>query len=39
MNISVRLFFGYFLVVGLAAWFVLYTFVKESEPSIRQATE
>jgi two-component system, OmpR family, sensor histidine kinase CreC len=39
VNISVRLFFGYFLVVGLAAWFVLYTFVKESEPSIRQATE
>ncbi|WP_374328132.1 two-component system sensor histidine kinase CreC [Azonexus sp.] len=39
MNISIRLFFGYFLVVGLAAWFVLYTFVKESEPSIRQATE
>ena len=39
MNISVRLFFGYFLVVGLAAWFVLYTFVQESEPSIRQATE
>jgi two-component system sensor histidine kinase CreC len=39
VNISVRLFFGYFLVVGLAAWFVLYTFVQESEPSIRQATE
>jgi len=39
VNISVRLFFGYFPVVGLAAWFVLYTFVKESEPSIRQATE
>ncbi len=39
MNISIRLFFGYFLVVGLAAWFVLYIFVEESEPSIRQATE
>ena len=39
MNISVRLFFGYFLVVGLAAWFVLNTFVKETEPGIRQATE
>lgn len=39
MNISVRLFFGYFLIVGLAAWFVLNTFVKESEPGIRQATE
>ena len=39
MNISVRLFFGYFLIVGLAAWFVLNTFVKETEPGIRQATE
>ncbi|THF66840.1 two-component system sensor histidine kinase CreC [Pseudothauera nasutitermitis] len=39
MNISVRLFFGYFLIVGLAAWFVLNTFVKESELGIRQATE
>lgn len=39
MNISVRLFFGYFLIVGLAAWFVLNTFVKEAEPGVRQATE
>lgn len=39
MNISVRLFFGYFLVVGLAAWFVLNTFTRETEPGIRQATE
>lgn len=39
MNISVRLFFGYFLIVGLAAWFVLNTFVRETEPGIRQATE
>jgi len=39
VNISVRLFIGYFLVVGLAAWFVLNTFVKETEPGIRQATE
>jgi two-component system sensor histidine kinase CreC len=39
VNISVRLFFGYFLIVGLAAWFVLNAFVKESEPGIRQATE
>lgn len=39
MNISVRLFFGYFLIVGLAAWFVLNTFVHEAEPGIRQATE
>lgn len=39
MNISVRLFFGYFLVVGLAAWFVLNIFTRETEPGIRQATE
>ncbi len=39
MNISVRLFLGYFLVVGLAAWFVLNTFTQEVEPGIRQATE
>ncbi|MCL2345468.1 MAG: two-component system sensor histidine kinase CreC [Desulfobulbus sp.] len=39
MNISVRLFFGYFLIVGLAAWFVLNTFAEETEPGIRQAAE
>jgi len=39
VNISVRLFFGYFLIVGLAAWFVLNTFAEETEPGIRQAAE
>ena len=39
MNVSVRLFFGYFLVVGLAAWFVLTVINRETEPGIRQATE
>lgn len=39
MNVSVRLFFGYFLIVGLAAWFVLTIFAKEAEPGVRQATE
>ena len=39
MNISVRLFLGYFLVVGLAAWFVLNIFTHETEPGIRQAAE
>jgi two-component system sensor histidine kinase CreC len=39
MNISVRLFLGYFLMVGLAAWFVLNIFTHEVEPGIRQATE
>lgn len=39
MNISVRLIFGYFLVVGLAAWFVMNIFTQETEPGIRQAME
>ena len=39
MNISVRLFFGYFLVVGLAAWFTLSVVTHETEPGIRQAME
>lgn len=39
MNVSVRLFLGYFLMVGLAAWFVLNIFMHEAEPGIRQATE
>ncbi|MGE5492827.1 MAG: two-component system sensor histidine kinase CreC [Actinomycetota bacterium] len=39
MNISVRLFLGYFLTLGLAAWFVLNIFSHETEPGIRQATE
>lgn len=39
MNVSVRLIFGYFLVVGLAAWFVLNIFSQETEPGVRQATE
>ncbi|MDR1349837.1 MAG: two-component system sensor histidine kinase CreC [Zoogloeaceae bacterium] len=39
MNISVRLFLGYFLVVGLAAWFVLDIVTQEVEPGLRQATE
>jgi two-component system, OmpR family, sensor histidine kinase CreC len=39
VNISVRLFIGYFLVVGLAAWFVLDIVTHETEPGIRQATE
>jgi two-component system sensor histidine kinase CreC len=39
MNISVRLFLGYFLVVGLTAWFVLDIVTEEVEPGLRQATE
>lgn len=39
MNIAIRLFLGYFLIVGLAAWFVVNIFAKEVEPGVRQATE
>lgn len=39
MNIAIRLFLGYFLIVGLAAWFVLNIFAREVEPGTRQATE
>jgi two-component system sensor histidine kinase CreC len=39
VNISVRLFLGYFLALGLAAWFVLATVVDEISPGLRQARE
>jgi two-component system sensor histidine kinase CreC len=39
VNISVRLFLGYFLVLGLAAWFVLNTVIDEISPGLRQARE
>jgi two-component system sensor histidine kinase CreC len=39
VNIAIRLFLGYFLVVGLAAWFVVNIFAREVEPGVRQATE
>jgi two-component system sensor histidine kinase CreC len=39
VNISVRLFLGYFLVLGLAAWFVLDTVIEEISPGLRQARE
>ena len=39
MNIAIRLFIGYFLIVGLAAWFVVNIFAREVEPGVRQATE
>jgi len=39
MNIAIRFFVGYFLIVGLAAWFVLGLFTGELEPGMRQATE
>jgi two-component system sensor histidine kinase CreC len=39
MNISVRFFLGYFIVLGLAAWFVLNIVIDEISPGLRQARE
>ncbi|GHU36444.1 sensor histidine kinase [Betaproteobacteria bacterium] len=39
MNISVRFFLGYFLVLGLAAWFVLNIVTDEISPGLRQVRE
>ncbi|MDR0715960.1 MAG: two-component system sensor histidine kinase CreC [Azoarcus sp.] len=39
MNISVRFFLGYFIVLGLAAWFVLNIVIDEISPGLRQTRE
>ena len=39
MKLSLRIFLGYFLIVGLAAWLVLRVFVGEIKPGVRQAME
>jgi two-component system sensor histidine kinase CreC len=39
VNISVRLFLGFFLIVGLSAWFMFDIVTEEVEPGLRQATE
>lgn len=39
MNITLRLLLGYFLIVGLAAWFVLNNFSEEVKPGVRQTME
>lgn len=39
MNISVRFFLGYFLVLGLTAWFVLNTVTDEIGPGLRLVRE
>jgi two-component system sensor histidine kinase CreC len=39
MKIGLRILFGYFLVVGLAAWFVLNVFVEEVKPGVRATLE
>lgn len=39
MKIGVRIFLGYFLVVGLAAWFLLDNAQERLKPALRQAME
>jgi two-component system, OmpR family, sensor histidine kinase CreC len=39
MKLGLRIFLGYFLVVGLSLFFLLNVFVKELKPGVRQATE
>ena len=39
MHLSVRVFLGFFLIVGLAAFFLLNTFMKEVRPGVRQGME
>ncbi len=39
MKLWARIFLGYFLVVGLAGWFILRVFVGEVKPGVRQAVE
>ena len=39
MKIGLRILFGYFLIVGLAAWFVLNVFVGEVKPGVRATLE
>ena len=39
MKISLRILLGYFLIVAIAAWFVLMIFGQEIKPAVRQSTE
>ena len=39
MRLGIRLLFGFFLVSGLAAFFVLRVFVAEVKPSVREVME
>lgn len=39
MRLGIRLFFGVFLIVGVAAFFVMRVFVDEVKPGVRQAME
>jgi two-component system, OmpR family, sensor histidine kinase CreC len=39
MKLSLRIFIGYFLIVGIGAYFLLNTVVSELKPGVRQSTE
>jgi two-component system, OmpR family, sensor histidine kinase CreC len=39
LKVSVRIFLGYFLIVGLAAYFLLNTFIAQLRPGMRQSME
>lgn len=39
MNLSVRIFLGYFLLLGFAVWFVMRSFTAELVPGMRQSLE
>ena len=39
MKISLQILLGYFLLVAIAAWFVLNIFMQEIKPGVRQTTE
>lgn len=39
MKIGLRILLGYFLIVGLAAWFLLTVFVQEVRPGVRATLE
>ena len=39
MRLVLKLFLGFFLIVGIAAFFVMRVFVNEVKPGVRQAME
>lgn len=39
MKISARIFLGYFFIVGIGVYFLLYTFMAELRPGVRQSME
>lgn len=39
MKIGLRMLLGYFLIVGLAAWFLMYVFMEQVKPGVRATQE